>query len=283
MEPLQTLLESKGWLTQSVNPLSGGSINDVFKVVLQDQKHFVIKKNTLQKYPKMFEREAEGLKLLQKSSFKVPEVIEVVVQEPFQYLILEYVSTGVKSKNFWKDFAFQLAEMHQLSSNEFGSVGDNYMGALAQSNKNHVHWSSFYLNERIAPQLLMASNRRFFTYDEVKDYINKIESWLNDQPKIEPSLVHGDLWLGNFMVDDSGNPVLIDPAVHFGNRETDIAMTRLFGGFSDDFYLWYQEFLPMPKGWQQRTVVYHLYPLLIHLNLFGAGYLHQVRKILDQL
>lgn len=267
---------------QSVTPLSGGSINEVYKVVTGEYT-CVLKVNFSSKFPNMFLKEAEGLNELRKSEFIIPEVLGVEHLDDFQYLSLEYIESGVCDPSFWTSFATKLANMHQIEKPYFGWEADNYMGELHQSNKQHDSWAAFYWNERILPQLKLDVSQKYFNKKDIEKIKSKLIPWLQNQEPISSSLVHGDLWSGNFMTSENGQPVLIDPAVHYGNREIDIAMTQLFGGFPKEFYSEYQSTFPMEEGWEKRIQIYQLYPLLIHLNLFGSSYLHSVKSIISQL
>ena len=199
MSPLHSLFEVKEWNVKSVIPLSGGSINKVFKVELEDNSSFVIKQNDLDKYPSMFEREGEGLLLLHQSLFRVPQVIDVIAYSSHQFLIEEFIKESSKSPLFWRDFAFQLSHLHQITSENFGDTADNFLGALRQSNKSHYSWTTFYMEERLLPQLNLSVRSGFLNKEEAIALSNKVEQWLNRQPLTKPSLVHGDLWSGNFM------------------------------------------------------------------------------------
>ena len=283
-DALEILAVQKSVQILSVKPLSGGSINEVFWVETQ-QEELVIKINNKSRYPLMFEKEKAGLLELSKSNFTVPSVKACFTLEDYQYLLLSHIQSAPKNDDFWYVFAKHLAEMHRLKHEFFGALEDNYMGALPQSNANHTSWTDFYLQERIRPQLELAIRQGYISQEEMSQILLQIGRFLDKEGQKEtvPSLVHGDLWNGNFMVDEQGYPALIDPAAHYGHRETDLAMTRLFGGFAPDFYKYYHQFYPLNKGWEKRLEVYQLYPLLIHLNLFGKGYLSAVKQIFRTL
>jgi fructosamine-3-kinase len=151
------------------------------------------------------------------------------------------------------------------------------MGSLAQSNSKESDWAQFFIKHRLEPQVKMAVDSGF-TFSSSFDHIYKILD--KEVPKAPPALIHGDLWSGNFMVDANDSPVLIDPAAYFGHRETDIAMTTLFGGFSSSFYDFYNSAFPLESDWQERIGLHNLYPLLVHVNLFGSGYVNQVNQVL---
>jgi hypothetical protein len=263
-----------------ITGLSGGSINDTMLVSTNSGKFFV-KRNSASKYPGMFEKEAKGLNILSgKSTLKVPAVIALGASENVAFLILDYVDSGSKGPGFWDQFAKGLAQLHKNSADRFGLDHDNYIGSLYQSNKMYNSWTEFFQAERLEKQLKLARDHGKIGSSGVRSFDNFFHELPNIFPAEPPSLLHGDLWGGNYMVDNSGNAVLIDPAVYFGHREMDIGMTQLFGGFSNEFYDAYNNYYPLEKGWQERLDYCNLYPLMVHVNLFGGGYLNAVQSIL---
>ena len=156
------------------------------------------------------------------------------------------------------------------------------MGSLRQNNCFHSSWVDFFINERLDKQVQLASRKGLLSGPLEKQF-ERLYAQLDELlPEEPPCLVHGDLWSGNFMVSENGEVCLIDPAVYYGNREVDLAMSTLFGGFSPDFYTSYEEEYPLIPGWKDRLELYNLYPLLIHLNLFGSGYLGSILKVLQR-
>ena len=157
---------------------------------------------------------------------------------------------------------------------------DNYIGSLKQSNTYYDDGVEFFINTRLVPQLEKLNNLNnssfFKKFDVLFNLLNEII------PVYQPSLLHGDLWSGNFLIDHNGHACIIDPAVYYGNREVDIAMTKLFGGFSEEFYSNYNNYFPMLNDWQERMPIWNLYPLLVHANLFGSSYLNQINSILNK-
>lgn len=152
------------------------------------------------------------------------------------------------------------------------------MGSLPQSNKKQARWNDFFIEERLKKQVLLA--REYFSSADLISF-ERLYARLDELLPVEPSaLLHGDLWGGNYMVSSDGKACLIDPAVYYGHREVDIAMTTLFGGFDEQFYISYNEEYPLEINWQQRLDIFKLYPLLIHLNLFGSGYLGSILSII---
>ncbi|WP_127844609.1 fructosamine kinase family protein [Psychroflexus aestuariivivens] len=258
--------------------LSGGDINQVFKIET-NIRNYVIKINFADRFPEMFQKEASGLEILRNSkTFKIPEVIDLGEFDGLSYLLLEFIESGQKNSSFYKDFGETLAEMHQVSSEEFGLQDNNYIGELPQYNVSKSSASEFYLSQRLEPQFKMAKQRGF-SFSNLNSFYKKVEQSVPDEA---PSLVHGDLWSGNYMVDKLQNPVLIDPAVAFAPRELDFGMMSLFGGFPDSVYESYQNKFPLQSGWRSRLPMFQLYYLLVHLNIFGSSYLGSVEQAMQR-
>jgi fructosamine-3-kinase len=156
------------------------------------------------------------------------------------------------------------------------------MGALPQSNCRHDDWISFFIEERLEKQVRLAQNSGLLERKDINRFERLYTLFDTLIPKEQPSLIHGDLWGGNYLCSTAAEPYLIDPAAHYGHRESDLAMTTLFGGFSTEFYTAYHEAYPIEKGWEGRLDLYNLYPLLIHLNLFGPSYHGSIRIILQR-
>jgi fructosamine-3-kinase len=176
----------------------------------------------------------------------------------------------------------QLAELHRATSEQFGWRRANFIGATPQMNEPSKDWPTFYRRCRLQPQLEMVRAKGFGELaTRVEAVVGRLGRILGHEP--QPALQHGDLWGGNWAADESGQPVIFDSAIHYGDRETDLAMTRLFGGFGEAFYAAYEHAWPLPDGWQQRVAVYQLYHVLNHVNLFGGGYLGQATALLDRL
>ncbi len=228
----------------------------------------------------MFLKEKSGLELLASSaSLRIPSVIAIYEGDDQSCLLLEYLESAPKKSNYWQNLGVGLARMHLITSHAYGLETDNFMGSLRQSNRYTESWVDFFTNERILPQVKLARDHGRIRQKEA-DLIETLCKKLPELINIErPALTHGDLWSGNIMTDELGEPVLIDPAVSFCHRETDIAMTTLFGWLTEEFYQSYTETLKLEPGWQERLDIYNLYPLLVHVNLFGGGYLSQVMQI----
>ncbi len=265
-----------------VQPLSGGDINSAAKIET-NQGNYFLKWNYADKYPKMFDQEAKGLNILNLADcIRIPQVIASDYAGEFAFLLLEFVEEGKAKTQFWEEFGKSLAGLHKNTHKYFGLDHDNFIGSLTQSNQTHKNWDSFFIEERIQPQLKKAFDSKLInsavlmTAEQLFKRLNEIF------PNEAPALLHGDLWSGNFMIDHSGIPCLFDPAVYYGFREMDIAMSKLFGGFSHYFYQSYNRFYPMENGWEERLDICNLYPLLVHVNLFGISYVGQVKSILQR-
>jgi len=269
-------------VVHNTQALSGGDINEVLRLSTSHGE-FCVKRNSASRFPYMFEREASGLELLRSnSSFTVPEVITTGEEGEASYLIMEFIDSGNKASGFWEDFGRKLADMHQHTSTSFGLNEENYIGSLSQSNKQHSDWGSFYAEERLIPQLVLARDKQLLdaaTCKKAEGLCSRLSEYF---PKENPALLHGDLWSGNYMVDAKGDPALIDPAVYYGHREMDISMTLLFGGFDGVMYAAYNELYPLENDWRGRVELCQLYPVLVHVNLFGSSYARQVESIISK-
>lgn len=259
-------------------PVHGGDINQVYKL-LTNEGTFIIKINQADLLG-LFEKEAQGLELLRKNSdFRIPSVITTNTFQDGQFILMEYISSGEKNTRYWEEFGEQLALMHRKTNQCFGLDHSNYIGSLSQSNEPHSKWSSFYFHERILKQLDLLKDQQqlSFSPEQLTALHERIEVLFSEQPS---SLLHGDLWSGNCMVDERNTPVLIDPAVYYGHREMDLAMTLLFGGFDEPFYSAYNRVFPLETDWRNRIEMCQLYPLLVHANLFGGHYINSCKSII---
>jgi fructosamine-3-kinase len=266
----------------ATKPVSGGSINQAY-CLQTNIGRYMLKLNSKSAYPNMFACESVGLKTIATTNtITVPAVILQDDLDAVSFLVLEWIETRKPTEKASKQLGRELAEMHKNKASYFGFENNNYMGSLPQSNKKHDTWSSFYIEERLQPMVKIAFDKRLLNNTDIQNF-EKLYLKLNLLFKEEASsLIHGDLWGGNYLIRADEKPYLIDPAVSYGNREFDIAMTTLFGGFSESFYAAYHESFPLNKGWNERIDLWNLYPLLLHLNLFGAGYLEQVREGVEE-
>ncbi|MEM9066899.1 MAG: fructosamine kinase family protein [Myxococcota bacterium] len=264
---LSELLQSEPTQTRA---LSGGDINEAFDVTLADGRRVFVKGN--RNAPRsMFAAEAKGLSFLRVGPLRIPKVVVA----GSNVLVLEFLSPGTRVGDFDELLGRGLAELHRNTPASFGADHDNFIGRLPQRNTPEDDWATFYREHRLRAELDRAGalvpralRRRF------DDLFARLDSLVG--PPEPPARLHGDLWGGNLHRDERGQPCLIDPAVYGGHREVDLAMMRLFGGFSARVFDAYQEAYPLAEGAEERVSLYQLYPLLVHVNLFGAGYLGSV-------
>ena len=269
-------------LIRRVEILSGGCINNACKLVTESGEQYLLKFND-NTPPDMFEKEAHGLNELQKAAaIRVPGTR--IYSD--NYLVTEFIESGRKSGTFFRDFGKQFADLHRYQGSSYGFYENNYIGSTPQKNitdhNEDKDWTEFYYNNRLRFQLLLAE-KNGYADSELKNYFGKLENRIGEILKgseEEPSLLHGDLWSGNYMADENGDPCIIDPAVYYGHREADLAMTMLFGGYPQEFYRSYNENYPLKEGWQYRENIYKLYHVLNHLNLFGSGYYGQALSLI---
>lgn len=267
-------------LIQEFTFAGGGCINQGgrLKTSVGD---FFLKWNDEKKFPLMFEAESKGLQLLrQQDVIRIPKVVGNGKGDAYQFLLLEYIDQKSRSKNYWQKLGERLAVLHRCFFTQFGLEHDNYVGSLRQHNQQSPSWIHFFIEQRLNVQLKLAVDNGLAP-GHWRQGFERLYSRLSSLlPEEKPALLHGDLWRGNLITDEKGEPCLIDPAVYYGNRESDLAMTKLFGGFDRDFYNAYQATFPLQAGYRERVDIYNLYPLLVHVNLFGGSYVHSVEGIL---
>lgn len=267
---------------QNIRIIGGGDISKAYAFRYKTQDYF-IKINRKSVYPSMFEREADGLRLLASTNcIEIPEVIYAGFAEDFQFLLLHFINSGKRVPDFMSNFGASLADLHKNTNVHFGLDHDNYIGSLPQSNKKNTDWETFFMEERLNPLLKMGTDKGLVD----KAIRNRFEAFFRKMnelfPTEIPALLHGDLWSGNYMTGNSGKACLYDPAVYYGHREADLAMTTLFGGFDTEFYEAYHAHFPLEPDWKNRLPFYNLYPLLVHVNLFGGAYVESIKRILNR-
>ncbi len=264
-------------------PLGGGCINQAWRVGNGEQDYFV-KINAAAGLP-MFEAEAAGLsELVATATVRVPEPICYGVAEGQSYLVLEYLPLGGRDARAMELLGRQLAMLHGRIQPHFGWHRDNTIGSTPQPNGRLADWIAFWRERRLGFQLDLAAANGFggaLQRQGGKLLARLAELFAGYRPT--PVLLHGDLWGGNIGCTTDGDPVIFDPAVYYGDRETDLAMTELFGGFTEHFYAAYREVLPFEAGYPQRRTLYNLYHVLNHLNLFGGGYRAQAEGMVATL
>jgi fructosamine-3-kinase len=271
------------------HPIGGGSINDTFQVTINNNNKFFLKFNSVTKYPALFEKEKNGLEFLCKQKIiQTASVIDSNAVDDQQVLVLGWIEAGLKTELFWKQFGEQLAALHRQTWTDsngrtlFGFTEDNYMGALRQMNTPKENWVDFFIHFRLEPQIKLAIEKKIISAKHITAFQNLYSRLISIFNNENSSLLHGDLWSGNFMCNENSDPLLIDPAVYFGHRSMDLAMTTLFGGFDKLFYESYNYHFSFPDNYDEQWEICNLYPLLIHLNLFGGSYLGQIEKILQK-
>jgi fructosamine-3-kinase len=261
-------------------PIGGGSINQTYRVGDGKSSYFV-KLNQPDRLP-MFEAEAAGLRAIQKTgTIAVPEAICWGLSDRHSFLVLQYIQLFHGKPAEWRQMGVQLAQLHQQSKGEqFGWDSNNTIGSTPQINTWCANWCDFFAQHRLGYQLQLA-RRRGGNFAKGQALLEAIPELLRHDS--QPALVHGDLWSGNAAFSASGEPIIFDPAVYLGDREVDLAMTELFGGFPSSFYQGYEATFPLPAGYQQRKVLYNLYHILNHFNLFGGSYAAQANRMIDQI
>jgi protein-ribulosamine 3-kinase len=263
-------------------PIAGGCINETASISWPGHQVFC-KLNSASTFPGLFEAEKAGLEFIgSQQVIRVPSVIDSFETNGQQVLLLEWIDEGNRTEKFWTGFGQQLAALHQISSREFGFGHNNYMGSIPQSNEASAQWDRFFIDQRLKPLVRQCLDKRLLEKEHAIQFekLYKVLTTVFDCEQ-HPALVHGDLWSGNFMCDKNEQAVLIDPAVYFGHPAADLGMTTLFGGFRAGFYEAYNYHSPFPKNHDEQWKVCNLYPLLIHLLLFGKSYLSQIETTLD--
>jgi len=269
---------------ESARRVGGGDINQAARLTTAQASYFV--KWHAAAPPGFFEAEADGLRRLRAADcLRVPGVIgqRAAGGRRPAFLILEWLESPRGGKRgVGRELGEGLAAQHRHTQAQFGLEIDNYIGSLPQPNTPDPSWIAFYRDSRLGAQRDQAAQKGRLPPERARrldKLMGTLNSWIDDDA-VQPSLLHGDLWGGNYMLGPNGEPVLIDPAVYYGDREIELAMTRLFGGFSSDFYAAYQAAYPLLPGHEERVSLYQLYHLLTHLNLFGESYGGSVDSIL---
>lgn len=269
-------------LLNNATAVHGGDINQCYLLDTSKGSYF-LKVNASLFGLDFFEKEARGLLMLADThTLKVPLPLFDGKFQQEVYLVMEYLEHGQAAPDFWQNFGYGLAALHKNTNADFGLSYDNYIGRLHQVNHKENNWFDFYAQHRIRNLAQKAYDRKLLTISEM-EMAEKICRNLRNYIPVEPAaLLHGDLWNGNFMATPQGAPAIFDPAVYYGHREMDIAMTSLFGGFSPAFYSSYHEAYPLAPGWQERIELLQLYPLMVHLLLFGGHYHDSVSSALKK-
>ncbi len=280
-----------GSTLKNTAPVGGGDINQAARAALDDGREVLVKWNSAP-IPGMFTAERRGLELLagahaasKEDRLRIPAVLAHA--EPADdcpaFIVMEWLGRGSNSTIAAEALGRGLAAQHRSTAENYGLDHDNFCGSNAQLNTPADNWATFFGERRLGYQLELAARRGRLPgkrQQRLEKLINQLDNWLPAQPPA--SLLHGDLWGGNWLVTDLGEPALIDPAVYYGHREVDLAFTELFGGFPAAFYRAYQSAWPLDPGYEERKSLYNLYHLLNHLNLFGESYGGGVDAILQR-
>jgi len=266
-----------------ISTVSGGDIASVFKATT-DQKTYLVKYQSSPTALSMLQAEERGLETIAKTkTIATPQLYGTHLFGEGALLLMDFIpSKGATPKDYEK-LGKQLAQLHQCTAKNFGSTSDNYIGSLPQSNRQQEDWTTFYVEERLLPQLQLALTNNYLHAKEIPSKEAMMTYCAPLLQNVQPSLIHGDLWSGNYLIATDGTPYLIDPAVYYGHGEVDIAMSQLFGGFGPAFYEAYFATHPVKdkEAFQKRNDLYQLYYLLVHLNLFGRSYYRSVKDILQ--
>lgn len=265
--------------------VGGGDINDAYAVALADGTKLFVK--THRNAPNgMYRAEGRGLDWLDAAgALRVPRRHAVGDgAAPVRFLALEWIEPGPRTPDFDVRLGHGLAQLHRAGAPGFGLDHDNFIGSLPQANGPRAAWATFYGEQRLRPQLDAPAARRLLPADLQQRLLRLIERLPElvgpDEP---PARLHGDLWSGNVHGDEAGHPCLIDPAVYGGHREVDLAMLQLFGAPTQSLFTAYEEVWPLAPGWRRRVPLYQLYPLLVHVNLFGATYVSRVQRCVAEI
>lgn len=265
-------------------PIYGGDINQAAQIYCKIQGQLFIKYH--QNAPdNMFELEFLGLNQLihAKTSLHIPKpFLFGKTLSGISYLIMEFIETQSFTRFGFEKLGLGLAELHRIQRQEYGLDSPNFIGSLPQDNTWKSTFAEFFWENRILPQLKLAMEKNYFSLSEVNSIEKASKKWESIFPDEKASLIHGDLWAGNIFFGVDSVAGFWDPSVSFSHREMEIAFTSLFGGFPDSFYHAYETNFPLKPAFHQRKALYQLYPVLVHVNLFGGSYVSQAKAILNR-
>lgn len=261
--------------------VGGGNTSAAYRIEGAQDIYF-LKEKEIEGCAGLFEKEADGLEMLANNSrLIIPKVLKKGISGQKQFILLSWLGEIEPGKKSWSEFGSALAAMHRAKQPYFGFNENNYLGSLPQVNTPHSKWSSFYSECRLQPFAIRLFETGLLDNRDMKALENLCASLPEIFPGEHASLLHGDLWSGNFMFTANG-PAIFDPAVYFGHREMDIGMSLLFRGFDTEFYESYNQTYPLADGWRQRVPYTQLYPLLAHAVFFGGHYVSQVKKTISK-
>jgi len=263
-------------------PVGGGSINEAYCLQGADGERYFLKLNDVQNYPIFVAEEVSLEKIAATNTLCVPSPIAHGASGKQSFLVLEYLK--LSSHGSAHLLGEQLATLHRCTSSQFGLDHNNFIGTMAQPNGWKNDWIEFWREQRLGFQLQLAAHKGYTGKIQHlgKNLMDALPAYFVDYTP-QPSLLHGDLWSGNHAFLADGTPAIFDPAAYYGDRECDIAMTELFGGFSADFYAAYRATYPLDAGYATRRDLYNLYHILNHANLFGGGYARQAEQMMQRL
>ncbi|MEL6256125.1 MAG: fructosamine kinase family protein [Bacteroidota bacterium] len=282
-QKLQSSLEkTQGFRIQSSQAIGGGCIHNAQELITDRGSYFL--KYNHRSALHSFQAEEKGIGILADAgSIRTPRLIGAGESESHAYLLMEFIQSRPKSSDYWEDFGQKLALLHLNSQDNFGLDHDNFIGALPQSNQPRDNWIDFFIEERIEPMLKQAISKGQLSESIRDDFEQLYQNLPSLFPQESPSLLHGDLWGGNILADEKGQVCIIDPAVYYGHREMELAFMTLFDSQPLKFYEAYHELYPLEEGFGDRFDVYNLYPLLVHVNLFGGSYVGSVKRVLGNV
>lgn len=261
--------------------VGGGCINETYIVTLNSREKFFIKVNDIQQKENFVQEKFSLEYLKNKSSLKVPEVVNLCESKDIVILVLEYLEKTTENDEFHFFLGKGLAELHKNTEQFFGWFQDNYIGSLKQYNRKEKDWTSFFVTQRLEPLVKQCFDQSMLSKQDMRRFDNLYSELDNIFPKEPPALLHGDLWTGNRMNTTIGAAVF-DPACYFGHREMDVAMLNLFGRINDLFYEGYHAVYPLEKNFKDRIDICNLYPLLVHAILFGYSYIYDIQSIIKK-
>jgi len=263
------------------HPVSGRSLNSIYRLTGRNFSWF-LKTTPAAGYAEQFSGEVAGLKAIEETqTLRVPRIIRSgTMPEPF--LLMDWIDQSPPSGDFWDRFARGLAGLHQTTNSQFGYPVPTFCGTIPLDNRFSETWAEFYFYRRLEPGFRFCRDAGSFSHSD-SGLFTRFGRWFLSEPRFPvepPSLIHGDLWSGNFLCSAGAEPVLIDPAVYFGHREIDLGMALLFGGFPRSFFQSYRQEWDLEEDWEFRIPLSQLYHLLLHVRLFGGSYREQVLGIL---
>lgn len=282
-EPIETAISDatgQFFKVKQSGYVGGGCINEAQKIT-DGSTSFFVKFNAASQ-AEMFEAEFDGLKeISETNAIRVPKPVCRATFGRRCWIVMEYITFGHERRDTQRKLGRRLAALHQTTHDEFGWHRDNTIGSTPQINTRTPDWVEFYREHRLRFQLDLArrNGRRFRGAEELLDRLDAFFDGYDPQA----SLLHGDLWSGNVSCDESGNPVIFDPATYYGDHEAEFGIIEMFGGFGGDFYAGYNEAFPLDEGFKKRLPLYLLYHQLNHFNLFGGGYGHSAQSTIDRL